>query len=60
MDENLKLGVPDDPSVIVGPKILNVGTFCLRCEDSACPEIESRWDGRERLNFGMREDVWNV
>jgi len=52
MGENLKFRVPDDPSAIARPKILDVETFCLRCEDSA-PEIESRWDKRRRLDLGQ-------
>jgi len=46
MSKNLKFRVPDDPSAIARPKILNVETFCLGCEDSAS-EFESRWDERK-------------
>jgi len=46
VSENLKVRVPDDPSAMVRPKILNVETFCLGCEDSAL-KFESKWDERK-------------
>ena len=57
MSKNLKFRVPDDPSAMIRPKILDVETFCLRCEDSAS-EFESRWDeGKDVLILTSERDV---
>jgi len=49
--ENLRSRGPNDPSVIAGPKISDVGMLCRWYEDSA-PETESKWDEGRRLDFG--------
>jgi len=60
LNENLKVRVPDDPSTMVRPKILNVETFCLKCDDSAS-EFELRWDeGKDVWILTPKGDVWNA
>ena len=58
MDENLKVRVPDDPSMIVRPKkTLSVETFCLGCEDGARPKIKLRREKEDVLILAMIGDV---
>jgi len=51
LSENLKVRVPNGPSVIVSPKISDVETFCPRCDDSASELSRDGMMKERRPNF---------
>jgi len=59
LSENLKVRVPDDPSAMIGPKIVNIETFCLGYKTA---RRKLNQDGRMKdvLIFTPEGDVWNT
>jgi len=50
LGKNLKVRVPDDPSAMIGLRILDVATFCLG-ELRQYVRFGARWENERRSNF---------